>query len=80
MLGYWSYEITAIRLQPIPRPGEHWKKDDAIEFISTLLHEMLHAYFAASVHRDCWIGGENGMLGHGRPWANVVASIQTRTR
>ncbi|CAG8980759.1 hypothetical protein HYALB_00011337 [Hymenoscyphus albidus] len=55
--------------------------DYKIGLITTLVHEMMHAFFDVfGTESSCSISPENGGIGdldgHGPPWADAMASVQ----
>ncbi|CAG8960297.1 hypothetical protein HYFRA_00012817 [Hymenoscyphus fraxineus] len=79
--GTWSDETWSIELHStLYHTGSFWEKARAIQLITTLLHEMIHGFFGVfcterALRLPSNLGGV-GIEGHGRPWADAMASVQ----
>lgn len=83
-LGCWNWEKKTVFLNPYNHHGkEGWNVQDSrciVDLISTLVHEMMHAFFNVFCSGDIdaispCVGGL-GSDGHGPPWADAMATVQ----
>lgn len=75
-LGIYNYEEREIWLMETIEPGEQWDTSLAIQLIVTLLHEMMHAFFAMFLREELFrVSARHGGISerrHGAPWANAM--------
>lgn len=76
--GFWLDSTKTITLNPLLYVEEYQKKY-SINPISTLLHEMMHAFFDIFVRGSVEVAPKKGGIGrsgHGPAWADAMLSVQ----